>query len=188
MAIKPRNYTTASSESAPRQAPLSASRPELLVDGSDHEFRELVHDMLAFASSIQEVRNQLGKAIGLSGTQYTILMAIARLSQKTPELGINLLAENLHWSGAFVTIEVNKLVAAGLVEKRANPEDRRRVVLSITPTAQKRLTDLRPLQVPANDTLFGSLSIQDFKALRRIMAGLAASGEKTVSLLRILQE
>ena len=187
MAIKPK-FSSPPRESELAPAPLSASRPELLVKGSDHEFRELVHDMLAFASSLQEVRNKLGQAIGLSGTQYTILMAIARLSQTAPDLGINLLAENLHWSGAFVTIEVNKLVAAGLIEKRANPDDGRRVVLSITPAARKKLTDLKPLQVPANDTLFGSLSSQDFKALRRIMASLAASGENTLRLIRSLRE
>lgn len=35
----------------------------------------------------------------------------------------------MHLSGAFVTIEVNKLVFAGLVDKQRHTDDRRRVVL-----------------------------------------------------------
>ncbi|OYW35137.1 MAG: MarR family transcriptional regulator [Azorhizobium sp. 12-66-6] len=166
--------------------PLTASREALLVDGSDREFRELVHDMLAFASAIQEVRNRLGQLIGLSGTQYTILNSIARLSAVTRELGVNQLAEHLHLSGAFVTIEVNKLVASGLVTKKTNPDDRRRVVLAITREAEKRLADLVQVQRPANDVLFGPLSAQDFQALRAVIAKLAGTGERTVRLIDYL--
>ena len=166
--------------------PQSVSREALLVNGSDYEFRELVHDMLAFSGSIQEVRNRLGQAIGLSGTQYTILMAIARLADQTPDLGVNQLAEQLHWSGAFVTIEVNKLVASGLVAKEANPDDRRRVVLAVTAAARERLQILQRVQCPANDTLFEGLSAEEFKTLRKIMSKLAGSGARTLSLIDYL--
>jgi DNA-binding MarR family transcriptional regulator len=168
--------------------PLSVSRSELLVAGSDHEFRELVHDMLAFSTSLQDVRNRLGQAIGLSGTQYTILMAIARLAGIAPELGINQLADTLHWSGAFVTIEVNKLVAAGLVSKKVNPEDRRRVLLEITAAARSRLTQVQRIQVPANNSLFDGLTRAEFRALRGIMSKLAQSGERTLSLVEFLSK
>lgn len=166
--------------------PLTASRDALLVDGSDTEFRELVHDMLAFASAIQEVRNRLGQLIGLSGTQYTILTAIARLTQTRSELGVNQLADHLHLSGAFVTIEVNKLVTAGLVSKAVNPEDRRRVVLEVTPEAIRRLKGMNRVQCPANDMLFEPLTAKDFKQLRAITAKLAGTGPRTLRLIEAL--
>ena len=169
-----------------RPLPLTASRAALLIDGSDTEFRELVHDMLAFAAAIQEVRNRLGGLIGLSGTQYTILMSIARLTGKVPELGVATLAEHLHLSGAFVTIEVNKLVAAGLVSKAVNPSDRRRVLLAVTPEAEQRLAELTRVQAPANDTLFGPLSGSEFRAMRSIIAKLAGTGERTLKLIDYL--
>lgn len=170
----------------PPTLPLTVSRDALLVRGSDRTFRELVHDMLAFSASIQEVRNRLGQAIGLSGTQYTILMAIARLAGETPDLGVNQLADQLHWSGAFVTIEVNKLVAAGLVAKVANPDDRRRVVLSITQAARERLEKLQRIQSPANDTLFEGIDADEFRALSKIMNKLAGTGARTLSLIDYL--
>lgn len=169
-----------------RPLPLTASRAALLIDGSDTEFRELVHDMLAFAAAIQEVRNRLGGLIGLSGTQYSILMSIARLSGKEPELGVATLAEHLHLSGAFVTIEVNKLVAAGLVSKTTNPGDRRRVLLAVTPEAEQRLAELTRVQAPANDTLFGPLSASEFRTMRSVVAKLAGTGERTLKLIDYL--
>lgn len=169
-----------------RPLPLTASRAALLINGSDLEFRELVHDMLAFAAAIQEVRNRLGGLIGLSGTQYTILVSIARLNGQVPELGVATLAEHLHLSGAFVTIEVNKLVAAGLVSKTTNPGDRRRVLLAVTPEAEQRLADLTRVQAPANDTLFGPLSAAEFRALRTIISKLASTGERTLKLIDYL--
>lgn len=166
--------------------PLTASRPALLVGGSDREFRELVHDMLAFSSAIQEVRNRLGQQIGLSGTQYTLLISIARLSESNGELGVNQLAEHLHLSGAFVTIEVNKLVAAGLVTKTVNPDDRRRVVLAITDEARQRLRELSHIQCPANDALFEPLEAGDFRALRDVMRRLADTGPRTLAVIDAL--
>lgn len=166
--------------------PLSVSSEALLVDGSDIEFRELVHDMLAFGSIVQDVRNRLGALIGLSGTQYTILMAIARLSGRSTNLGVNELARHLHLSGAFVTIEVNNLVHEGLVSKISNPDDRRRVVLSLTAEGQTKLNLLGQVQQPANDSLFGDLSRAEFLALRKIMGKLAGTGPSTLALINFL--
>lgn len=110
---------------------LTVSRSELLVEGSDRSFRQLVHDTLAFAVRIQEVRSRLGSLIGLSDTQYTLLISIAHL-QGDGGVGVNRAAEQLHLSGVLVTIEVKMLVAAELVKKRTNPGDRRRVLLTAT--------------------------------------------------------
>lgn len=165
---------------------LTVSRTELLVDGSDRDFRQLVHDTLAFAARIQEVRSRLGGLIGLSGAQYTILVAVAHLQGRDGGVGVNLLAEHLHLSGAFVTIEVNKLVAADLVTKEVNPEDRRRVLLTVTAKANQLLDDLTTVQRPANDALFGCLSAVDFHAFREVVAQLVLTGDRTLKLLDYL--
>ena len=169
-----------------RRLPLTASRAAPLPDGSDRQFRDLVHDMLAFAAAIQEVRNRLGGLIGLSGTQYTILTTISRLAERMAEVGVNQVAEHLHLSGAFVTIEVNKLVAGGLVTKQVNPDDRRRVLLAVTQEAESRLAAMTRVQCPANDALFEPLGEEDFATLRGIMGRLAGTGERTLRLIDYL--
>ncbi len=169
-----------------RRRQLTVSKAELLVDGSDRDFRQLVHDTLAFAARIQEVRSRLGALIGLSGAQYTILVAIAHLQGRDGGVGVNLLADHLHLSGAFVTIEVNKLVAADLVTKAVNPEDRRRVLLTITAKANALLDELTVVQRPANDTLFDCLSAEDFHAFRAVVARLVTTGDRTLKLIDYL--
>jgi DNA-binding MarR family transcriptional regulator len=161
----------------------TVSRPELLVDNSDHAFRQFVHDTLAFSARLQQVRSQLGQVIGLSGTQYTVLIAIAHLGGGDERVGVNLVADHLHFSGAFITIEINKLVAAGLVEKETDPVDRRRVVLTITPKARALLNELAPVQRPANDLLFSNLSARDFERLRKIMSQLVETADQAINLL-----
>src|SRR3546814_8256149 len=61
--------------------PLTVSKPELLVNGEDHLFRQVIHDALGFSVRLQEIRNRLGEAIGLTGPAYSILIAIEHLSE-----------------------------------------------------------------------------------------------------------
>lgn len=177
---------TAKPSRRPQQRALTVSSPTLLIDGSDKEFRQLLHDTLAFAARIQEVRGRFGQFIGLTGTQYTVLISISHLARQGNEVGINLVAERLHLSGAFVTLEVNKLVTEGLVDKWVNPADRRRVLLSITPKAQALLNELAIVQRPVNDTLFDCLTPKDFQLLRRLVAKLVDSSDRSLKLLDYL--
>jgi DNA-binding MarR family transcriptional regulator len=163
------------------------ARPELLAGGTDRAFRQLVHDMLAFGGHIQEVRNRLAATIGLSGTQYTILISIAYLRAEGG-VGINRLAEHLHLSGAFVTIEVNRLVDAGLVSKQTNLDDRRRVLLTLTAKGEGLLDRLRSVQLPVNDTLFESISAAEFDLLCRVMGRLVGNGGRALHLIDYLAE
>jgi DNA-binding MarR family transcriptional regulator len=159
------------------------ARPQLMVDGSDAAFRQFVHDTLAFSARLQAVRGQLGAVIGLSGTQYTVLIAIAHLSGIDEKIGVNQVAEHLHFSGAFITIEINKLVANGLVEKETDEDDRRRVVLTITPKARALLNELAPVQRPVNDMLFRAMSTADFERTRKLMSDFVAAADEAIRLL-----
>lgn len=163
----------------PSRAGLTVSRPELLVNGSDRVFRQFVHDMLAFAVRIQEIRNRLGESIGLTGTQYTLLIAIAH-EQGVSEVGINEIAQKTHFSPSFVTIEVNRLVAKKLVTKKVNPTDRRRVLLSVTQSGFDLLNSLTVLQQPVNDELFGPLTRSDFDQMRIKIVDLIKSADRTL--------
>jgi DNA-binding MarR family transcriptional regulator len=162
---------------------LTVSRPELLTNGSDLMFRQFVHDMLAFAARIEEVRGRLGQKIGLAGQKYTILISVAHLQDQPGGVGINEIAEHLHLSGAFVTTETQGLIKAGLVGKKMNPRDRRRVLLSITPKARRLLNELTAVQQPVNDALFRCLSSADFVSLRSVIAKLVDTGGQALRML-----
>lgn len=167
--------------------PLTVSKPELLVNGEDHLFRQVIHDALGFSARLQEIRNRLGEAIGLTGPAYSILIAIEHLSQ-TEGVGVSRVSDHLHLSGAFVTIEVAKLVKAGLVDKVAHPEDGRRVILTVTDRAHALLDELAPVQRPVNDTIFAGLDAAQFEAFADIIASLVGGTEEALALLHLLAE
>jgi hypothetical protein len=144
---------------------LTISRPQLMVEGSDRAFRQFLHDTLAFSARLQAVRGQLGAVIGLSGTQYTVLIAIA------------------HLSGIDEKVGVNKLVAGGLVEKETDKEDRRRVVLTITAKARALLNELAPVQRPVNDVLFRAMTAADFERTRKLMSDMVDAADEAIRML-----
>src|SRR6266436_3510650 len=104
-----------------RQPP-TVSRPALLVEGSDAEFRGLIHDLIAYGHRLDACRDAFAAIAGVSGAQYEIVMLVSRAEG----LSIGEVAARMHRSGAFITIEANKLVQRGILEKVSDPKDGRR--------------------------------------------------------------
>lgn len=164
------------------QAALTVNAPQLLVDDSDLEFRQFVHDALAFSSRLLAVRDGFARLLGLTGIQYTILISIYHLEYER-RVGINSVAAHLHLSGTFVTTETNKLVKRGLVDKTRDGQDRRRINLSTTERAREHLSRLARVQSHVNDAHFAPLSAQGFNRLRAVMPALVASTDRALRLL-----
>jgi MarR family transcriptional regulator, organic hydroperoxide resistance regulator len=164
--------------------PLTATRPELLHDGSDRAFRVFVHEFLAFAARLEAVRSGFAARLKLSGAAYTTLIALAHLESEHPEVGISALAAHLHVSAAFVTTEIGALVRRRLVQKRPHPRDGRRVVLGVTPRGQALLDSLLPVQAPANDALFAALDAETFRHLAALLPRMIADGDRALILLK----
>jgi MarR family transcriptional regulator, organic hydroperoxide resistance regulator len=162
------------------KVPLTVSRRELIVGGSDSEFRTLVHNLLAFSARLEAVRSSFGTLIGLSGIQYTVLISIAH-HQGDEGVGVKAISKHLSLSGAFATIEIGKLVKLDLVEKRVNPTDRRRVLLSVTEKGRDLLAGLAPVQQEVNDLLFEPLDKASFKQLLQLSRDLVTSADKAAA-------
>jgi DNA-binding MarR family transcriptional regulator len=163
----------------------TTTKPELLINGTDEEFRSFIHDFLAFSQMLTDIRAGFGEHLGLTGIGYTSLISISHL-QGTTGIGVNAIAEHLHLSGAFITTEVAKLVRAGLVRKRVNAKDKRRVLLTVTPAGRKLLNRLAVVQAPVNDALFEALTADEFVRLKGIMSRLVPCASHSLSLLAYL--
>lgn len=169
-------------------APMRAKtvgKSELLIDGSDQQFRSFIHDFLAFSQMVSDIRAGFGEFIGLTGIGYTTLISISHLQGATG-IGVNAIADHLHLSGAFITTEVAKLVKAGLVRKRINAKDKRRVLLTVTPAGRKLLNKLAAVQAPVNDALFDALTADEFVRFKGMMADLVPCAAHALSLLDYL--
>ncbi len=164
---------------------LTVSRPELLTNGSDRQFRSFVHGMLAFAARLEGVRSRFAAQLGLTGIQYTILISIRHL-QGDGEVTVGAVADHLHLSGAFVTIETGKLLRMGLITKIQDLRDRRRVCLRVTERGRQLLARLAPVQAPVNDVLFDFLSAEQFRGIAAVIDRVVACGDRAVALLDYL--
>jgi MarR family transcriptional regulator, organic hydroperoxide resistance regulator len=94
---------------------------------------ELALSVKAGQRELERVTNEVMRPLGLTGAQADAVFIIGRagpLSLK--ELGELLIAEAGHPSRL-----VDRLVDAGLVERRAAGDDRRRVELSLTPRGRR---------------------------------------------------
>jgi len=160
---------------------LTVSRPELLANGDDSMFRHLVHDLLAFSVRLEAVRERFGRYLGLTGIQYTILISVNHL-QGEDGVGIKAIADHLGLSGAFVTIETGKLIRQGLLTKRPNPTDRRRVLLKVSAEGEGQLAALAPMQREINDAIFESLDAAGFDALTAQAADLRKGADRALAL------
>lgn len=165
---------------------LTASKPALLDEDGDRTLRGLLYDFFAFGRSLEAVRAKFASHVGLSPTQYLIMIAIKNASLDEP-MGINQIAARLRLSGAFITNEVNKLVSDGLIEKSAHPSDGRRVQLTATAQGISLLTRLAAFQRPVNDALFGMLTRDEFRLLSQLLARLAADGDRAVTFAEYLE-
>jgi MarR family transcriptional regulator, organic hydroperoxide resistance regulator len=170
-----------------KRAALTISRPEMLVDGSDQQFRRLVHGLFAFFARHSTIREGHGAFIGLAGIEYTTLISIRHLAA-AGEVGVRGVAAHLHLSGAFTTTITNKLLAKGLIEKAPHPVDKRRLLLSVTPRGDELLEHLAPMQTQVNNVEFGCLSAKEFQQLLDIVERLVRSSDQAVSLQRYLAE
>src|SRR5580704_14975771 len=162
-----------------RKPPLTVSLPNLIDNGSDDDFRKLVHGLLALGARLESVRSGFGTLIGLSGIQYTILISVGHLEIES-NASVTRVARHLSLSGAFVTVETGKLIKLGLLTKQTDPKDRRRVCLRMTSKGLDLLASLAPAQRKVNDVLFEPIEAEQFPALRNLVDRLMKSGDQAV--------
>lgn len=170
----------------PRPTPLTVSRAELLVNGSDKEFRELVHNFFGFLSRHERIRAGHARVIGLAGIEYTVLIAIAHLANEG-DVNVKTVADHLHLSGAFITSTTRRLLQLGLIHKQTDSADRRRVTLTVSGKGFDALETLAPMQRRINDAEFACLSREDFKTLNELLRALIKCGDQASALQTYLQ-
>jgi DNA-binding MarR family transcriptional regulator len=165
-----------------KPAPLTISRPELLINGSDRHFRRLVHGLFGFLARHEAVRTGHGARIGLVGIEYTVLISIRHLAVENPDVSVSRVAAHLYLSGTFVTTVTNKLLKRGLIHKLPDPADRRRVRLEVSERGNALLAELAPVQRQVNDVQFGCLSTAEFLHLLDMIERLIESGDQAIKL------
>ncbi|MDA0662120.1 MAG: MarR family winged helix-turn-helix transcriptional regulator [Proteobacteria bacterium] len=168
------------------QLPLTTTSEALLdSDGGDAEFRRMIYGIFKMTVNFDRIRERMATALGLSGIQYHILMVIAELSVDMP-VTISVIAERLHTSGAYVTMECKKLMRRGFVDKQPNPDDGRSVIVSVTGEGRSAIDAFAPHLQKINDELFDGIGPETFQQFRAIVDRMSRTSARAADLAEIL--
>src|SRR6516164_1067215 len=169
-----------------RALPPTISSGALLERGSDRRFRALVNDLFTVASRMETVRSHLGRRMGISAPQYSVLVAVAHL-QGGRGASVGAVAQAMHVSSAFIAAETGKMARRGLLLKRPNPQDRRGVLLSLAPAGRLRIDRIAAEIRAVNDMFFGALDAESFAALCVAAQALVKGSGKAVQYVDMVE-
>jgi DNA-binding MarR family transcriptional regulator len=108
------------------------------------DFRSVLRRFLAFSDAA-------ATAAGLTAQRYQALLAI-RVRANTQPMSVGALANELLIKPHSAAELVNRLEAAGLVQRSIDSVDRRRVLLALTEQGEKRLAQLACAQLRELDS------------------------------------
>ena len=145
--------------------PASTSLGVFVNNGSDRDLRRLIYSLYSLSMLMGHNRDYFASYIGVSSAQYLMVTVIAESDAST----VSSIADRLAVSSQFVTMEVNKLIAKGIVAKHINQADRRSAFLTLTPKGHAVLEELGAVRVRVNDQTFGSLDPAKAKLLQEIL-------------------
>jgi DNA-binding MarR family transcriptional regulator len=141
-------------ESVSGAAGVSAGVPHapslaLLLKQSEHRIR----------LRLQPTLDELGFTL-----EHWWIMAVLR---ERPGLGMSPLAEAAAVPSATLTRHVDKLVERGMVVRRVDPADKRRVVAALSPGGELLAERLRAEEQQVEDAIAAGLGVDRFRALSR---------------------
>jgi MarR family transcriptional regulator, organic hydroperoxide resistance regulator len=139
--------------------------------------RRLSWVIAAISVHLEELRYYWGKALGISGPQWMILMALAEIDQNDG-VPVNVVSKKLHVDSSFVTTQSKLLEKKGFIRRKPSTEDARIVLMSLTDRTYKQLASLASQQEALNEFIFEAFDDRELGELTDKLATLQNRLEK----------
>lgn len=178
-----RSNSTLSAAARRYVPPLTISRRSLLTKGRDVEFRDTIYLMIEILHLFDSCNAVFGRTLGIAGSQFSVLIGVA-FRQGDNGTTISSLAKYIQLASNQVTTEVSALARKGLLVKRAGTEDRRSVLVKLSPEGEAAVARVVPLIRKVNDLLFDEISRAQMDELKQIFTRLSHNSEFTVAEIR----
>jgi DNA-binding MarR family transcriptional regulator len=149
------------------------------IPPGDTRLREFVADFYAAMSMMRILRQEIASTLSLTSAEYSVLLAVWYLERKK-EITVRAIADHLHVAAAYVTSEVSRLVARGLLTKRRDKFDRRAVGVGLTKAARDLLSRLEQILSDINRPLFSGLSFRDLATVHRFLRAVIGNGHDAI--------
>ena len=106
------------------------------------------------------------EAAGANPFYYSVLAVLEEGARDTQAK----IADALGYDRSWLVGLLDELEADGLIERRRDPEDRRRHLVSLTPAGKKKLGELRKIAKVVENELLGSLDAEQRAQLHELLA------------------
>jgi DNA-binding MarR family transcriptional regulator len=139
--------------------------------------REFLWDLTSINVHLNDIRQFWAKALGISGPQWMILMAMADLDRGkgVPVKDVSTL---LHVGQPFVTTQSKLLEKAGFIRRTSSKDDGRVVLMSLSEKASRQIRDLSSRQELLDKFLFSEIESRELKGLADAISSLKKKLEK----------
>lgn len=132
--------------------------------------RQFIWEIASISVHLEELRQFWARALGISGPQWMILMALADLD-KDDGVPVNVVSKMLHVDPSFVTTQSKLLEKGGFLRRRPSASDARVVQMSLTDKTHKHLAGLAEQQKSLDEFIFEEF---DDRALTEFTGKLTA--------------
>jgi MarR family transcriptional regulator, organic hydroperoxide resistance regulator len=154
----------------------------MLVDGSDELFRHVLYLMVLASARLATFREAIGRMIGLTGSQYLVLLATAHC-QGQEGVTIRTLTQYVLMASTHVTTEVGALIKKGLLKKRPNGADGRSVLVSLTRKGERAMQAIAPTRCEFNDAFFVGIERKQLLAVAQFLEQVTRNSDRALPLL-----
>jgi DNA-binding MarR family transcriptional regulator len=118
------------------------------------ETHDLLVALLLVRNALEKRSDAFFQPFGLTDAQFNILNLLAISKGPMDQLA---LTERLLVGKSSISIVLNRMVKAGLIQRREHPSDRRQVVLALTRRGRELWRKISPLYEKGVEEVFGSL-------------------------------
>jgi DNA-binding MarR family transcriptional regulator len=163
--------------------PVTISREDFIVGGSDASFRSAIYTLVQCVSRLLSCRDAFGRELDLTPSQFAVLMGVAH-AQGDDGVTIRELAEHVALAPTHVTTEVGRLENAGLLTKRQSDTDRRSVCVSLLPGAEAEIARVAPFVRQVNDILFRGIDAKSLGVAHQVARQIILNSEMALAEIR----
>ncbi len=117
--------------------------------------------------------------ISISHTQYALLITISSLESPVSESDV---AEKLHRGLNTISMLVDRMVKAGMIDRSRSKDDRRKCIVSLTPLGKEKLVKGKKVNETLSQRLFNELGEKEINDIQNLLTKLEASAVKELSV------
>jgi MarR family transcriptional regulator, lower aerobic nicotinate degradation pathway regulator len=128
------------------------------------------HLLKRLGMEIKESYREAFEAAGASPFHYSVLAVLEESPRETQAT----IADSLGYDRSWLVGLLDELEEKGLIERRRDPADRRRHVVTLQPEGKLKLAELRALAKRVEDEFLAPLELEQRASLHRLLLQLTA--------------